>query len=95
MWLHHPDDEPSPRFGNHWSNDFNTFADACAFYGCDTPEQVAAEMAEHDAELASLRCDEIEAWSTLCPEGYDTRRPRDAYQGTRFDFPGYSDQIDF
>lgn len=52
-WMHHPDDEPTPRFGNHWSNDFNTYADACRFFGCDTPAQMAAEQADYDAEEAT------------------------------------------
>lgn len=26
-----------------WADDFNTFSDACRFYGCDTPEQMEAE----------------------------------------------------
>lgn len=51
-WMHHPDDEPSPRFGN-WADDFATYADACRFYGCDTPANIAAEMADRDAEEAA------------------------------------------
>jgi hypothetical protein len=54
---YHPDDEPTPRFGN-WADDFNTFDDACRFYGCDTPADIAAEMearyAEEEAEYAAF-----------------------------------------
>lgn len=59
-WMHHPDDEPSPRFGN-WADDFNTYADACRFYGCDTPADIAAEMAERDAEEAAEQMDAMMA----------------------------------
>lgn len=27
----------------NWADDFNTYADACRFYGCDTPDQLQAE----------------------------------------------------
>lgn len=49
MWPHHPDDEPSPRFGG-WADDFNTYEDACRFYGCDTPADLRAEKAEREPE---------------------------------------------
>ena len=59
-WPHHPDDEPSPRFGC-WSDDFNTYEDACRFYGCDTPAQLEAEAREAAAESWIEAQDEIEA----------------------------------
>lgn len=43
----HPDDVSSPRFGG-WADDFNTYDEACEFYGTDTPAQIAAEI---EAEL--------------------------------------------
>jgi hypothetical protein len=51
-WIH-PHDEPTPRYGRCWSNDFNTYADACRFYGCDTPADIEAEMSARDAEEAA------------------------------------------
>jgi hypothetical protein len=60
-WPHHPDDEPSPRFGNHWSNDFNTYEDACAFYGCDTPADLRAEQEALDADSWIEGQDALEA----------------------------------
>src|SRR5262245_48187856 len=41
-YLMHPDDEPSPRFGG-WADDFNTYREACAYYGAEDPESLAAE----------------------------------------------------
>ena len=32
----HPDDIESPRFGG-WADDFNTYEEACEYYGADTP----------------------------------------------------------
>lgn len=43
-FLIHPDDIPSPRFGG-WADDFNTYEEACLYYGADTPAQIAAEEA--------------------------------------------------
>lgn len=40
--LIHPDDIPSPRFGG-WADDFNTYEEACRYYGCDTPADLKAE----------------------------------------------------
>jgi hypothetical protein len=60
MWPHHPDDEPSPRFGG-WADDFNTFEDACRFYGCDSPADLRREAeAEFEADCV-VGQDEIEA----------------------------------
>lgn len=57
----HPDDEPAPRFGKGWANDFNTYADACRFYGCDTPADVEAEMSARDREEMDRHMDDMEA----------------------------------
>lgn len=59
MAHYHPDDEPSPRFGN-WADDFNTFEDACAFYGCDSPAQLRAEQEALDREAFDRQIDDIE-----------------------------------
>lgn len=32
-----------------WADDFNTYEEACIFYGCDTPAQIKAEI-EDEAE---------------------------------------------
>ena len=41
-----------------WADDFNTYDEACHFYGCDTPAQLEAEAREDAArwalELAGL-----------------------------------------
>ncbi len=60
MFFRHPDDEPSPRFGS-WADDFNTYEDACRFYGAPTPADIAAEIAAEDAEALLLCLDDIEA----------------------------------
>lgn len=52
MWNLHPDDEPSPRFGG-WSDDFNTFEDACE-----------AECRWHDEECWIEAQDDLEARGT-------------------------------
>jgi hypothetical protein len=57
-WPHHPDDELSPRFGNHWSNDFNTYEDCCNFYGIETPAQLAAD-AEYEAEASWIEAQDV------------------------------------
>lgn len=59
-WNGHPDDEPSPRFGG-WADDFNTFDEACQFYGCDTPAQIEAEAKYRDEESWIEQQDKIEA----------------------------------
>lgn len=38
----HPDDIESPRFGG-WADDFNTYEEACIYYGADTPSQLKVE----------------------------------------------------
>jgi len=59
-WNGHPDDEPSPRFGG-WADDFNTFEEACNFYGCDTPAQIEAEGRYLDQEGWIESQDDMEA----------------------------------
>ena len=59
MYPMHPDDEPSPRFGG-WADDFNTYEEACAYYGADTPAMLAAEAAADEAEWWIARQDEVE-----------------------------------
>lgn len=78
-WLGHPDDEPSARFGN-WADDFNTYTEACEYYGCDTPAQVAAEMEARDAEDNILSQDEMEARGG----------PLVYYPAYRLDHPGFA-----
>jgi hypothetical protein len=56
----HPDDEPSFRFGG-WADDFNTYTEACEYYGCDTPAQLAAEAAYDLARDRIAAQDEMEA----------------------------------
>lgn len=56
----HPDDIPSPRFGG-WADDFNTYTEACIYYGVDTPAQLAAEQAYYEEEYAIAEQDEMEA----------------------------------
>ena len=58
-WIH-PDDIESPRFGG-WADDFNTYEEACEYYGADTPDQLAAEAADNLAEARVDLQDEIEA----------------------------------
>jgi hypothetical protein len=36
-----------------WADDFNTYQDACDFYGCDGPRQFAAE-AEYELRLYTI-----------------------------------------
>lgn len=56
----HPDDEEAPRFGG-WADDFATYDDACRYYGCDTPAQVAAEEAYYAQEAWVAEQDDLEA----------------------------------
>ena len=60
----HADDMPSPRFGG-WADDFNTYTDACTYYGCDTPEQLAAE-AEYDRRQAYIYYQDILECEGVC-----------------------------
>lgn len=56
----HPDDIEMPRTGT-WADDFNTYEEACRYYGVDTPAQVAAEEAYYFAlECVALQ-DDMEA----------------------------------
>lgn len=59
----HPDDMPSPRFGG-WADDFNTFREACEYYGVDTPEQVAAENEYYDQQEWIVLQDRLECEGT-------------------------------
>jgi hypothetical protein len=69
---------PTPRTGS-WADDFNTYEEACRYYGCDTPSQLAAE----DAYYAQLdwiaEQDEIEA------RGGPAFGTRAGYAGVSFD----------
>lgn len=57
--FYHPDDEPSPRFGT-WADDFNTYEEACEFYGADSRANLLAE-AEYEYERSCVEWqDEIE-----------------------------------
>jgi hypothetical protein len=56
----HPDDIESPRFGG-WADDFNTYEEACEFYGADTPAMIRAETAEDLAEHRIAGQDDMEA----------------------------------
>lgn len=38
----HPDDIVEPRLGG-WADDFNTYEEACNYYGCDTPAMLEYE----------------------------------------------------
>lgn len=55
----HPDDMPSPRFGG-WADDFNTYTEACEYYGADAPDMLLAEQAEELAQARIEWQDEIE-----------------------------------
>lgn len=59
-WLRHPDDEPTPRFGG-WADDFNTYEEACNYYGVDTPAQIAAEVDYHTREEWIVEQDDLES----------------------------------
>lgn len=48
-----------------WADTFATYADACRYYGADTPEDIAAEMAERSKEEEGWWMDGMEAWSPL------------------------------
>jgi hypothetical protein len=56
----HPDDEESPRFGT-WADDFNTFDEACIFYGAETRASLEAEYEEIMAEANIDHQDFLEA----------------------------------
>jgi hypothetical protein len=59
MFPRHPDDiadEEALAGPPHWSNDFATYADACEFYGAETPAQLAAES-------KAMRREEVKAGS--------------------------------
>jgi hypothetical protein len=59
MFPRHPDDEETFRSGT-WADDFNTYEDACRYYGCDTPAQIEAEAQWHHEEACIEQQDELE-----------------------------------
>lgn len=60
MTFIHPDDIESPRFGG-WADNFNTYTEACEYYGADTPAGLAIE-AQLEAQEAHIEAqDDIEA----------------------------------
>jgi hypothetical protein len=63
----HPDDMPSPRFGG-WADDFNTYREACEYYGCDTPEQIEAENEYYAREEYIAWQDDLETRGPRIPE---------------------------
>jgi hypothetical protein len=50
-----------------WADDFNTYQDACDFYGCDGPRELAIEAAYLDAEAAIENQDWMEAHGRPLP----------------------------
>jgi len=54
-----------------WADHFNTYTEACEFYGVDTPAQIRAEQqAELEAEWVDMQ-DLIEARGVRVPEPYE------------------------
>ena len=45
----------------NWADSFNTYTEACEFFGADTPAQIASEMKWRAQEEWAQECDEIEA----------------------------------
>ena len=60
MFFIHPDDIETPRTGT-WADDFNTFEEACIYYGVDTPAQIAAEIEWDNQQGWIMDQDELEA----------------------------------
>lgn len=56
----HPDDVESPRFGT-WADDFNTYREACLFYGAEDPDILLAQARSDDEEACIAIQDEAEA----------------------------------
>ena len=44
-----------------WADDFNTYEEACIFYGADTPASLAGEDAYFDALYLNEAMDDMEA----------------------------------
>lgn len=44
-----------------WADSFNTYEDACNFFGADTPASLAAESAYYEAEEWNEHMDRMEA----------------------------------
>jgi hypothetical protein len=57
--LHHPDDEEF--YSGTWADQHATYEDACAYYGADTPAQMAAETAAEQADWHTQEQDNMEA----------------------------------
>jgi hypothetical protein len=51
-----------------WADHFNTYQDACDFYGCDGPRELAAEAHYLDQEAAIENQDWIEAHGRPLPK---------------------------
>ena len=64
MFLRHPDDE-EPFHTGTWADTFATYADACEYYGVDTPAQLRAEAEAEAAAWDAGEMDRMEAASTL------------------------------
>jgi hypothetical protein len=57
---YHPEDEVPYRSGT-WADEFNTYEEACIYYGADTPAQIEAEQ-EYELQMHRIEVqDEIEA----------------------------------
>jgi hypothetical protein len=83
MTMIHPDDVESPRFGG-WADDFNTYEEACAFYGADTPASLAAEEAWEAAKWMDSFLDDVEVNSGRVDTSY---RPTAAPAGSSMEIP--------
>jgi len=51
-----------------WADNFNTYQEACDFYGCDGPKQLAAEAAWFDSEAAIENQDWMEIHGRPLPD---------------------------
>lgn len=51
-----------------WADHFNTYQDACDFYGCDGPRELAIEAAYEEAEACISNQDWMEANGRPCPD---------------------------
>lgn len=56
----HPDDVESPRFGT-WADDFNTYREACLFYGAEDPDILEAQAFSDDQQALDSEMDDMEA----------------------------------
>lgn len=50
-----------------WADHFNTYQDACDFYGCDGPRELAIEARFEAEEACIANQDWIEAHGRPCP----------------------------